>query len=799
MSILSASARLGKVCHAPRWPHAAPLATLTSMMMVILALIVPAIAAADLDGRAFEMVSPPNKNGGQIEAVPLGSGVIQASTSGEEVAYLATVPFGQHVEGNTTEFAQMLAVRESSGWRSSDITTHDSGVVGKAIGVGNEYRFFSSDLSSALVEQLSVGEEPPLLSSEAAERTIYVRNDVTDSYRPLVTRANTRKGAVIKPVEELLARTFVAATPNLEYVVLASYEALTPDAAPVSRGYSGTLYEWANGALELVSVLPDGHQALPPGGADGAFLGNDPPAGNVRNAISSNGDRVVWGDEESTEERSLFMSDMVTGAGKSVQLDAAQGVEEPEEHEAVFQAASTDGSRVFFTDGQALTRDSTAGGFGKSDLYVCDIHEEAGGLVCHLEDLTVDQNHGESARVRGDVEGKDVGTLIGAAENGRSVYFIARGVLTTAANSEHEVAKAGQNNLYTESYDAETGVWTRQFIATLSEEDVGDWGRQNGLRALTASASPNGQYLVFMSDQELTGYNNTDINSGKHDEEVFLYNATTNDLACVSCHPSGGQPTGMLDQGALTSVETPLVDGAGAWVGHWLAGSVSGWTSLTLSNSLYQPRYLSNTGRLFFDSTDDLTNRAVNGQEDVYEYEPAGVGGCTGESVTFSAASGGCVELISGGTSSEESAFVDASESGDDVFFVTAAQLVPQDVDHSLDLYDAHVCSQEALCFSPVASQPPLPCDESGSCRNSSQTAVMEPPASVTFVGAGDVIQQSAKQEGTNRARKDAAALKKCRRREPKRKLDRCKASKRAKYARTSTSQSVASLEKAGQ
>ena len=44
--------------------------------------------------------------------------------------------------------------------------------------------------------------------------------------------------------------------------------------------------------------------------------------------------------------------------------------------------------------------------------------------------------------------------------------------------------------------------------------------------------------------------------------------------------------------------------------------------------ALYQSRYLSNNGRLFFDSADSLVAADVNGKEDVYEFEPAGVGGC---------------------------------------------------------------------------------------------------------------------------------------------------------------------------
>ena len=61
-----------------------------------------------------------------------------------------------------------------------------------------------------------------------------------------------------------------------------------------------------------------------------------------------------------------------------------------------------------------------------------------------------------------------------------------------------------------------------------------------------------------------------------------------------------------------------------------------------LTSALFQSRYLSDEGRLYFNSPDNLVPAAKNGKEDVYEYEPSGVGSCQ-------SASGGCVSLISGG------------------------------------------------------------------------------------------------------------------------------------------------------
>jgi hypothetical protein len=222
-----------------------------------------------------------------------------------------------------------------------------------------------------------------------------------------------------------------------------------------------------------------------------------------------------------------------------------------------------------------------------------------------------------------------------------------------------------------------------------------------------------------------------------------------------------------------------LVDPETNWAGHWLAGSIPGWTTNSTGGSaVYRSRYLSDSGRLFFDSADGLVPRDANGREDVYEYEPGGVGGCSKV--------GGCVGLISSGTSGEESAFLDASESGDDVFFLTAAQLAPQDLDRALDVYDARVCSASSPCLAGPPA-PGVPCGTADSCRAapSSQPGVFGAPSSATFSGAGNPVPGSgkpaAKKKGVSVARKLAAALRRCAA-GPKRRRASCRARARRRY-----------------
>jgi hypothetical protein len=196
----------------------------------------------------------------------------------------------------------------------------------------------------------------------------------------------------------------------------------------------------------------------------------------------------------------------------------------------------------------------------------------------------------------------------------------------------------------------------------------------------------------------------------------------------------------------------PLVDNEEAWEGRWLSGSVPVRYAVGIGGKLglYQPRYLSNGGRLFFDSTDALVPQDVNHSEDVYEYEPkpngeaAASDDCSETGSTFSAAADGCIDLISAGTSTEESVFLDASENGNDVFFLTASKLTNSDIDTAYDVYDAHSCGVGAswACTASVTVSSTT-CESDAACKASQQTGggvALGLPASEVFEGAGNLV-----------------------------------------------------------
>jgi hypothetical protein len=824
----------------------------------------PAGGEDTADERVWEMVSPPEKGGALIEALnSTVGGEIQAANDGGAITYVADAPIGETEGNRSVEATQMLSTRGAGGWSSQDIVTPNEHGIGIGGGYPPEYRLFSQDLSLALVQpfrDLGAMAEPPLAppASEAEkalkaegkdyqENTLYLRGDqplepqggaedtlygeakvngeeMGDSagYLALVNGTNVLPGAKFGELEGATSPplAILDATPDLSHVVISSLF----EASGCTFGELGCtpgLYEWAEGQLRLVSQLDDGNAAVNPVLGSGHFSVKVTEGSNsidVRHAVSDDGSRIFW-----SSEGHLYMRDMTkTPAPETLQIDKAQGVAEPKGGAAVFQTASADGSRVFFADTQRLTTGSGASdepSEEKPDLYVCEIVEGPGHkLECDLTDLTPARHTGEgeeAAYVQG-VDLEEDGGVLGASEDGSYVYFVAEGVLSKKPNAEGETAAPGlcqalgpeaTCNLYMERYDAEPGQerWEEPtFIARLSLADEPDWrGLNRGRLAsalFTSRVSPNGRYLAFMSDRELTGYDNVDGNpeaEGAHDEEVFLYEAgaqaaSPGRLICASCDPSGAQPDGVFDPPEGEGDGGPegvglLVDRPETWAGKWLGGSIPGWTGLGTHGPgpwvLNQSRYLSNSGRLFFDSPADLVPEATNGKEDVYEYEPAGVPHgvheCSSTSATFDASTGGCIGLISSGTSNRESAFLDASESGGegpreeeegggDVFFVTTAPLSTQDTDTEFDVYDAHECTSGSPCIVPPEEKPPAACEAVATCRPFSySSSAAGAPASGGSSGEGNLVVLSSttkkKPKAETSAQKLAKALKSCR------------------------------------
>jgi hypothetical protein len=748
----------------------------------------PGSTAKVIDGRGWELVSPPDKHGSALEAITREGGLIQAAMGGAGLAYIAKAPVDSTPAGNRS-FAeqQLLATRGAEGWKTADIGTAHEAVAGLRGGELSEYRQFSPDLSAGIVEP--AGATP--LSPWATERTPYIRES-SGEYLPLVTGCPAMGEACPSTVEEhadvppgtkfggneengrLQTGTgaeFKVAAPDLAHVLITAPESLVSGFE--NEGHTA-VYEWNGGhSLQPVSVLPGGA----PVGPTGAAVGQANEI--VRNALSVDGNHAFF---ESAQH--LYARDLL--AGQSVQLDSPEEGVRAGNGEAGFQYATPDGADAFFTDAANLTHNAT-GRQGKRSLYLCELAgsvDESSCAAKHaLKDLTVGEG-GEAADVRG--------AVIGFSEQGSYAYFVANGRLT---NNGVPVAGAIQGDCEVQEEGGECNLYlwhegVTSLVAVLAGGDAADWKAETGadLSTVTARVSPNGQYLAFMSAQPLTGYDNHDASSGMRDAEVFLYDAASGRLICASCDPTGARPTGVLEPNRGTE-PTSLVDRVGAWSTHWVAGSIPGWTPVKSGAAIYQSRYLSNEGRLFFDSPGSLVPHDDNSQQDVYEYEPAGVGACSthlsDQTSIFVGAVEGCVGLISSGTSSEESAFLDATGmgpgglEGEEVFFLTSARLAPADSDRALDVYDAHVCISASPC--PVTSGTVTPPGCGESCQLPSTAPSVVAPASTSPSGEGNVPPPRPSKPLT-RAQKLTKALRTCRTKHNRKKRKRCERAARAHY-----------------
>lgn len=725
------------------------------------------------DGRSWEMVSPVDKGGALIADIE----TVQAARDGSGIVYSASEPLGENVSGHIgfpvepTQSAMLLSSRAGGEWRTRDISASQSmppeGIsASELFNAVEAFYLFSPDLSLGAFEPIGLIASQ---STAATEPTPYIRNNTDGSFQPLLTSQNVSSGAKWSPVlgnRESEAR-FEAATPDLKHVVLSDYAALTAGAAP--GGFAEhNLYEWNDGELRLVNVLPDGTSA------PGAGFGEGQPEG-IENggtpwALSSDGRWIVfhYGKVGGGERRSWYVRDMTSE--KTAPFGRPGGLTE-------FESMSRDGARVFYVEPEGVPsiQESSEGVGVRGELFVLDSHS---GTTTDLTATHLAREHDA------DVMDK----LLGISEDGSYVYFAAKGKLA-------EGATPGENNLYVAHFAS--GAWTLSFIAALSGEDEKDYsyGLDSGrrLRSITSRVSPNGRFLAFMSDRSLTGYDNRDATSGEPDEEVYLYDAADGSLVCTSCDSTGARPIGVHEVEANS--ESLLIDAAGAWSGreeaqnlgrgHWLAAILPGGWRVRQNVAFYQPRDLSDSGRLLFNSSDALAPQDTNGLADVYEYERSGVGGCAASSASFDARAGGCVSLITSGQSGAESTFFDASESGDDVFFVTASKLAAEDKDTAFDVYDAHVCAAAAPCLTKPVSPPA--CASGDSCKPppSSQPQLFGPPPSATFSGTGNVRRatpHTAKPRSSTRAKRLRRALRRCRRHHSRRLRISCERRARKRY-----------------
>jgi hypothetical protein len=725
----------------------ASFASLAIAVLALLALTAPALAALP-DNRAYELVSPVDKGG--FSYMP---SLAVADASGEHVIVDGGPANGLLSSG----VSWMLESRTATGWSGVQVGPPPApGTLGNYILQVNTALVAVSQDVSSVAFQLFMGLDPRDLNSPPGVRTpagfgelaedvpsndVYVRRGPAEPFvwasgppAPIVKTAELIQPecfniAIFCAVNNAV---FAGGSSDLSTIVWSQVNPLVappgslPGAPADTHQHGDEVYSSTNGASQrLVGLVPaSGSECGPPPGPGscvvpscGAAMGNASKTGGsaapsfapTAGAVSGDdGSQVVFTSPEPGAvegEPGCHPAEIYLREGATtVQVSASQrtnGKDElvPDPHgprPKLYAGAAQEAERidtVFFTSSEELTNNANTGSEDQgNDLYAYNFAKPVGA---RLTDLTPDS---EST----DLNGASVVAFIDASTDGSIVYFTATGVLSAEPNSQGAKAQGGASNLYV--YDANTG--TTRFVAP-GKGIAGARPEERGEHQVT----PDGRHLVFLSSEHITSddtlspacptFNEAgeEISPTGFCAEVYLYDEPGNRVVCVSCDPSGAPPTA----------------GAALPVGRKTA---SGMTPPT--------RFVSDNGeRVFFNSSDQLTPDApppspskakkVNAipgagpfEFNAYEYE------------------NGHVNLIA-----PAATISTVTPSGNDVFFYSYAQLVPQDRDGTVDIYDARVGGGFPALAAPVCS--------GASCQGAPAPGpVFATPAGVTFHGVGN-------------------------------------------------------------
>jgi hypothetical protein len=655
------------------------------------------------DGRAYEQATPLNKGGanprGGLNVVQAGSG--EGGITG--ITFVATggVPGGE----GSQRFPSYLAHRAADGsdWATQGLLPPASN------GSKANVRGYSEDLAQSYVVQ-----------AEEGELGAFYQRDVS------TLQMRAMASGISDLDNNFAGESYAGASDDSSIVLLETFNK-PPLPSGAVEGQNTYAWDRSSGTLTLAGVLNEPDEAPSGGTSPGSYAGKGSGKYTLyENAISDSGSRVfftslathqVYLRQNPIQPQSAMAGGKCTEAAMActLQISASQRTVAPlkDEKPSTLWLATPDGSQAFFTSSGKLTNNAKTGSKDEgNDLYRYDANSGK------LTDLSVDANPS-------DLNGAEVQGVLGASEDGSFVYFVANGVLTSTPNARGQSAEAGDCKAENaEVPESTTGhcnlyLWHKgdvSFIArqhptaNFERSDATNWLRGPAPELgeeKTGRVTPDGSTLLFSSQEKLTDYDNDGFN------EIYRYSAGSGDFACVSCNPTGATP---VASASLQGIHNGISDSTPAPT---------------------QTRNLSIDGnRVFFESPDRLVVSDTNGEGgcprvsqgifsetapvclDVYEWEAKGTGSCGSEDQN-----GGCLYLLSTGTSPEPSYFGDASRSGNDAYVFTFQPLVLQDKDELVDIYDARVgggikaqnqppppiCPSAEACLGPVPVPPVIP------------------------------------------------------------------------------------------
>ena len=452
------------------------------------------------DCRAYEMVTPPYKQGFEPKKPNYGDGA---------VAYYSIGSFDGNLYGGLGN--QYVARRSGTGWKTIAMNPPGEQWVFYLSPEGTQSGM-SNDLRSALWLMRPRSDGPGERDADHPERTaIYVRrpDGVFSLIAPNPGTANLRVLAVTPD----LSHVVFGVDPGLGVLGANVYEAIDGEQVQRTVGVDNT-------GAPLVSPCPQGISAdgrVIFFGAGSQFSGCYRPRARVGGATTIE----------------MSASQCTRGAGDPGGLCNADAPVNP-------VGFARDGSRAFMTTTQQLVNGDTD---ATNDLYACDI--PAGTVAPELPLNTCPNLRKLTTGAAG---GADVESMGGISKDGSHVYFVAHGVLAANHGANDQTAVAGAHNLYVWQTNAEHPAGHTTFMARLTANDVG------GNSA--TQTTPDGRYLVVTTTDPLVSSGaGADTDSAG---DVYRYDSQTGEWLRLSTDTTGSG--GNAELGALVWFRDAMTD-----------------------------------------------------------------------------------------------------------------------------------------------------------------------------------------------------------------------------------------------
>jgi hypothetical protein len=661
------------------------------------------------DGRAYEMVTPPDKGGAVV-----GSESHTIAADGSSLAGFSSEAFAGITNGELAPSAAAIYRfgRTASGWATTPLTSDALG--GVSIGVDDS--LWHPAQQGTGVDHLFLGNANGAKTDIGPVWPSVLGPQPTSHYSVVGAASDASQGVLFTISDQSLLWPFDESILAQGTSSLYEYTG-TGNAAPTLVGVSG-----AAGSTTLISQC-------------GTVLGSPAFLGSMYNAISQSGQTVFFtalgannhncaGAQPPVDELFARIGGLQTVAISEPSSADCSTCNTATPADALFEGASADGSKVFFTTTQQLTNSDTD---TSRDLYSYDFNAPAGQRLVQLSGGgNGDPTPGSGAQVEG---------VSRISEDGSHVYYVAGGVLTTDPNGEGQSARAGADNLYVSEPDpANLGQLSTAFVALLcsgpatsgavadsqcpaslnsdpwtlgsNHNDQGLWshGADGGDSSRPAQVTPDGRLLLFTSYGDLTAGDTSQA------RQIFRYDSQSGQLTRVSIGESGFNDNGNTAIGDASIVAPQY--GAGALRGGEVARTMSDDGSYVFFESpgALTPQALDH---VVIDSRGDLA-------QNVYEYH---------EGHVSLVSDGRDTSIVHGGSGVH---LIGTDASGGDVFFTTVDPLVPQDTDTQVDIYDARIGGGFPQ------TTPPPPCIGETCKPPASQPLVGPSPGSAALVGPGN-------------------------------------------------------------